>query len=144
MTVEVGLEGDVEAEVTENMTAAAVGSGLVPGLSTPSLVGLMEGAAVQAISAHLQPGTSTVGSRLDITHLAPTPVGMRVKSHAVLEEIDGRRLVFRVSVSDEIGEVGAGVHERYLIDLARFKERIAARTAAYPRPRGGQPTGIGS
>lgn len=133
MTLRMGLEAEVEAEVTEAMTAAAVGSGLVAGLSTPSMVGLMEGAAVQAISAHLQPGTSTVGSRLDITHLAPTPVGMRVQAHAVLEEVDGRRLVFRVSVTDEVGEVGAGVHERYLIDLARFEERIKARTEGHRR-----------
>lgn len=128
MTVRVGLEAEIVAEVTQSMTAAAVGSGLVAGLSTPSMVGLMEGAAVQAVGAHLPPGTSTVGSRLDITHLAPTPVGMRVRTRAILEEIEGRRLVFRVSVTDEVGEVGAGVHERYLIDLARFEERIKART----------------
>jgi len=127
VTLSVGLEGEIEAEVTETMTAAAVGSGLVPGLSTPSMVGLMEGAAVKAVASHLQPGSSTVGSRLDISHLAPTPVGMRVRARAVLHEIDGRRMVFRVSVTDEVGEVGAGVHERFLIDLARFQERMAAR-----------------
>jgi len=129
MMLRVGLEAEVEAEVTEAMTAAAVGSGLVAGLSTPSMVGLMESAAVKVVAALLLPGTSTVGSRLDITHLAPTPVGMRVRARATLSEIDGRRLVFQVSVTDEIGEVGAGVHERYLIDLARFEERIGSRLA---------------
>jgi len=127
MTLHVGLEAEVEAEVTETMTAAAVGSGLVAGLSTPSMVGLMEAASVKVVSASLPPGTSTVGSRLDIAHLAPTPVGMRVRAHATLREVDGRRLVFQVSVTDEVGEVGTGMHERYLIDLARFEERMASR-----------------
>lgn len=127
MELEVGLSACVEAQVEKGMTAAAVGSGLVSGLSTPSLIALMESAAVRALGPVLAEGESSVGTRLDVRHLAPTPVGMRVQARATLQEIEDRRLVFTVSVEDEVGEVGRGTHERYLIDLASFQERLAKR-----------------
>jgi predicted thioesterase len=113
--------------VDDTMTAAAVGSGLVNGLATPTMIGLMEGAAVAAVVDSLPPGTSSVGTRVDVRHLAPTPVGMRVVAEARLTEIDRRRLTFEVSVSDEKGIVGQGIHERYIIDSARFAETMAQR-----------------
>ncbi len=129
MALEAGMWAETEIVVTDAMTAAAVGSGLVAGLSTPSMIGLMEGAAVKAVSAHLEAGTSTVGSRIDVAHLAPTPVGMSVRARAVLDVVEGRRLVFSVSVADEVGEVGRGTHERFVIDLARFAQRMNERLA---------------
>ena len=124
-----GATGRVDLVVTEEFTAAAVGSGLVPGLSTPTMVGLMEGAAVAAIGGQLDEGTTTVGSRLEVEHLAPTPVGMRVVAEAVLESVEGRRLNFVVRAWDEVGEIGRGKHVRYVVDLAAFAERLRTRTA---------------
>jgi fluoroacetyl-CoA thioesterase len=130
MGLRVGSTGSVTIVVDDASTAAAVGSGLVPGLSTPTMVGLMEGAAVAAIDRQLEPGVSTVGSRIDVEHLAPTPVGMRVVAEATLESVEGRRLTFAVRASDEVGEIGRGTHVRYLIDLASFAERLRTRTAS--------------
>jgi fluoroacetyl-CoA thioesterase len=125
----VGSVGRVELLVTDASTAAAVGSGLVPGLSTPTMVSLMEGAAIAAIDGQLEPGTSTVGTRIDVEHLAPTPVGMRVVAQATLEAVEGRRLTFAVGAADEVGEIGRGSHVRHVIDLAPFAERLRTRTA---------------
>jgi fluoroacetyl-CoA thioesterase len=124
-----GAVGRVEAVVDDAMTAAAVGSGLVKGLATPTMIGLMEGAAVAAVADALPPGTSSVGTRVDVRHLAPTPVGMKVVAEARLTEVDRRRLTFEVSVADEKGMVGQGIHERYIIDSARFAESMAQRAA---------------
>jgi len=96
-----GLTGEVGMIVTEADTAAHWGSGLVPVLGTPAMVGLMEGAAVQALVGHLPPGRTSVGGRIDVRHLAPTPVGMRVRARAELLKVEGRRLVFRVEAWDE-------------------------------------------
>jgi fluoroacetyl-CoA thioesterase len=115
--------------VDEAMTAAAVGSGAVEGLSTPDLVALMEAAAVAAVTSVLEEGRSTVGTHLDVRHLAPTPVGMRVTARAVLDEVEGGRLRFSVFAEDEAGEIGRGTHERYVIDLGRFAERLRGRSA---------------
>jgi fluoroacetyl-CoA thioesterase len=87
----------------------------------------MEGASVAAVAASLAPGQSTVGTRVDVAHLAPTPVGMSVAVEAVLEEVDGRRLVFSVRARDEVGEVGRGTHERFIVDLESFEERLRNR-----------------
>ncbi|MDY7075390.1 MAG: thioesterase family protein [Chloroflexota bacterium] len=115
-----GLSGKAEMVVTEADTAARWGSGLVPVLGTPALVGLMEGAAVQALADHLPPGQTSVGGRIDVHHLAPTPVGMRAYAHAELLEVEGRRLVFRVEAWDEMEQVGKATHERFVVDEERF------------------------
>lgn len=129
MTLVSGLSGSVDLVVSDAATAAAVGSGLVPGLSTPTLVGLLEAASLAAIDGHLAAGTSTVGTRIDVEHLAPTPVGMRVVARSTLQAVEGRRLTFAVEAADEAGEIGRGTHVRYVIDLAKFAERLRARTA---------------
>ena len=129
MTLVAGLSGSIDLVVTQASTAAAVGSGLVEGLSTPTMLALMEGAAIAAVDGHLDEGASTVGTRVDIEHLAPTPVGMRVVAQATLEAIEGRRLTFVVQAADEVGEIGRGTHERYLVDSATFAERLRNRAA---------------
>jgi len=124
-----GLIGEVETVVTEADTAARWGSGLVPVLGTPALVGLMEGAAVQALAGHLPPGRTSVGGRINVRHLAPTPVGMRVCARAQLLEVKGRRLVFRVEAWDEAEQIGEATHERFVVDEARFTARAQAKAA---------------
>jgi predicted thioesterase len=84
-----GLTGDTAAVVTEENTAERLGSGSVPVFGTPALVGLMEGAAIQALAGYLPAGQTSVGGRMDVHHLAPTPVGMRVRARAELTKIEG-------------------------------------------------------
>ena len=122
-----GLTGEVETIVTKADTAARWGSGLVPVFGTPALVGLMEGAAVQALANHLPPGQTSVGGRINVRHLAPTPVGMRVRARAELLEVEGRRLVFRVEAWDEAEQIGEATHERFIIDEERFVAQARAK-----------------
>ena len=122
-----GLTGETERVVTEADTADRWGSGLVPVFGTPALVGLMEGAAVQALAGHLPPGQTSVGGRIDLRHLAPTPVGMHVRAHAELLKIEGRRLVFHVEAWDEVERIGEAAHERFVIDQERFVAKAEAK-----------------
>ncbi|HID89691.1 MAG TPA: thioesterase [Anaerolineae bacterium] len=122
--LEPGWIGEAEWEVTEEVTAARWGSGLVPVLGTPALVALMEQAAVTALEGHLPPGKTSVGVRIDVRHLAATPVGMRVRARARLAEVDGRRLVFSVEAWDEVEKVGEAIHERVVVDRERFLRRV--------------------
>jgi fluoroacetyl-CoA thioesterase len=124
MTIEPGLVGELTHTVTESDTAAAYGSGLVPVLSTPHLIALMEGAAQAAIKPWLDEGSTAVGTRVDMRHLAATPVGMQVRIRAELLEVDRRRLRFRVEAWDEVEKVGEADHERFIIDRARFLARV--------------------
>ena len=109
--------------VTDADTAVAARSGDVPVLGTPRVVALAEEAAVAALVGALDPGTTTVGYEVQLTHIAPTPVGGRVTADAVLESVDGRRLGFRVSVSDARGLVAAGRITRVVVVRERFVER---------------------
>jgi predicted thioesterase len=122
--IEPGLTGEVSMTVTEALTASALGSGNVSVYSTPAMIALLEAAAIDALKDHLEEGQTSVGTRLDVRHLAATPVGMVVRAKAVLKEIDGRRLVFEVSASDEVELIGEGTHERFIVNRARFEERI--------------------
>ncbi len=128
MELTTGITGKVEITVSNEDTAAKWGSGLVPVYSTPALVGLMESAAVQALRGYLAEGKTTVGGRIDVKHMAATPVGMKVHALAELVEIDGRRLVFKVQAWDEAEQIGEAVHERYIIDEAKFLARVQAKT----------------
>jgi fluoroacetyl-CoA thioesterase len=122
-----GLTGETEREVVETDAAAYLGSGLVPVFGTPALVALMEGAAVKAVSPYLPPGKTSVGGRIDLQHIAATPVGMRVRARAELLEVDGRRLVFRVTAWDEVEPIGDATHERFIVDQARFIAKARAK-----------------
>lgn len=115
-----GLTAELEIRVTEADTASRWGSGLVPVFSTPALVGLMEGAAVQALQGSLAPGQTTVGGHIDVHHLAATPVGMYAHARAELTAVDGRKLTFHIEAWDEVEPIGEAVHERFIIDEARF------------------------
>ncbi|MEP0761172.1 MAG: thioesterase family protein [Chloroflexota bacterium] len=122
-----GLTGQASVTVSAELTAAALGSGNVSAFSTPALIALMEGAAVAALEGRLPDGQTSVGTRLDVRHLAATPVGMTVRATATLTEVDGRRLVFAVEAHDDAEQIGAGTHERFVVDKARFEARVAAK-----------------
>jgi len=122
-----GLAGERSIEVGEEQTAARWGSGGLAVLATPFMVALMEGAAVAAVDPLLPPGYCTVGSRVDVRHLAATAVGRPVEARAELVEVDGRRLVFRVRASDDAGMIGEGSHERFIVDVDRFVRKAESR-----------------
>lgn len=127
MSLTVGSKGRAEALVTEANTAAAVGSGLVPVFATPYMVALMENAAVNAVQAGLEAGQGTVGTRLEVTHDAATPVGMKVWAEAELTAVDGKKLTFTVRAFDEAGPIGGGTHERFIITVDRFLAKAEAK-----------------
>lgn len=119
--------GQSEIVVGTRDTAPHIGSGKIKVLATPVMVSLMEEAALDAVEGLLPPGHQTVGTRLDITHVAATPVGLHVVARAELTQVDGRRLTFRVWADDEVDRIGEGVHERIVVDVARFDKRAQAK-----------------
>jgi fluoroacetyl-CoA thioesterase len=124
MKIEPGLVGELIHTVTESDTAAAYGSGFVPVLSTPHLVALMESAAQSAIAPCLDEGSTAVGTRVDMQHMAATPVGMQVRIRAELLEVDRRRLRFHVEAWDAVEKIGEADHERFVVDRTRFLARV--------------------
>ncbi|HET6964278.1 MAG TPA: hotdog domain-containing protein [Acidimicrobiales bacterium] len=123
MALTSGLCAQAELEVTEDDTALAVGSGDVPVLATPRLVALCEQAACEALLPQLAPGQTSVGFRVEITHLVPVLVGSRVVAAAAFERVDGKRIVFSVTVTDKCGLVAAGKVVRVLVDTDAFMEK---------------------
>lgn len=99
---------------------------LPPVLATPVMIMAMENAALEAIKPYFEAGESAVGTRVDVSHLAPTPVGRTIVAHAEVTGVDGWHIEFRVSASDGTEEIGRGTHGRVVIDLARFSKRLAA------------------
>ena len=120
MSVELGIKGRAETVVVYENTAAAVGSGLVPVFATPYMIALMENAAVNALTPHLEEGQGSVGTHLDVSHDAATPIGMKVWAEAELTAMDGKALTFAVTAYDEAGVIGKGTHNRFLITVDRF------------------------
>jgi predicted thioesterase len=126
--LEPGLAATVRHMVGEEDTAEAIGSGDVPVLATPVVLTLVERAAVAAVVPHLDPGTTTVGARVGIDHLAPTAVGARVSATARLEAVEGRRLRFSFEVSDVRGVVARGIHYRVVVQRQAFLEQAGPPT----------------
>ena len=126
-TLEPGLTGELSITVTEDLTAAALGSGSVNVYATPAMIVLLEAAAIKALEGHLAEGFTSVGISVDVKHLAATPVGMTVRARALLKAIDGRRLVFEVSAWDPVERIGEGTHERFIVDYQRFMDRIRSK-----------------
>ena len=129
MSIEVGMKGRAETVVTRDNTAQAMGSGLVQVFATPCMIALMENAAVNAVQARLAPDEGTVGTRLEVTHDAATPVGMKVWAEAEVTAVEGRRLIFTVSAYDEAERIGGGVHERFIIRPERFLAKAQGKKA---------------
>lgn len=127
MSIKPGLVGEITHIVTEAETAATYGSGLVPTLSTPHLVALMENAARETVQAYLPENQSTVGAMIDLQHLAPTPVGMEVRLRAEVLAVEGRRLRLHIEAWDEVEKIGSCEHERFIIDWERFMQRVAQK-----------------
>lgn len=122
-----GLSGEVTAVVDASNTALALGSGSVPVFATPAMAALVEAAAVKAVADVLSEDQTTVGVSLDLQHLAATPMGLKVRAEARLVQVEGRRLTFRVCAYDDVEQIGAGTHQRMLVDTDRFLARTRAK-----------------
>lgn len=111
-----GTKGKAEVKVDDTNTAVTMGSGSLKVFATPAMIALIEKAACKALEGQLEDGQTTVGTKLDVAHVAATPVGMNVTAEAVLTEIDNRRLVFEVVARDEKDIIGKGSHERFIVN----------------------------
>ncbi|MGD9703512.1 MAG: thioesterase family protein [Acidimicrobiia bacterium] len=122
--LETGARGEARLVVSEADTAKALRSGDVPVLGTPRIVALCEEASMKAVAASLAEGSTTVGRRVQLDHLQPSAIGVEVVAEAVLEKIEGRRLIFHVTVHDPDGLVAAGKVTRVLVDVERFLDKL--------------------
>lgn len=127
MALETGIKGTGTVVTDSSNTARAMGSGTLEVFATPAMAALMEKTAWQSVAAYLSEGEGTVGTRLEISHDAPTPTGVRITCESELTEVDGRRLVFRVTARDENNTViGRGRHERFVIVEEKFQQKANA------------------
>lgn len=122
--MEKGLKHISTTTVTAANTALTMGSGDMEVFATPAMVALMENAAMKAVAAHLPEGSTTVGAMMQTSHIKPSAPGETVTAEAVLQEVDGRKLTFRVTASDSEGTIGEGIHIRYIVDCERFLSRL--------------------
>lgn len=125
-----GLTGTAELVVGDHHTAPRVGSGRIRVLATPVMINLIEAAALAAIEQSLPEKHQSLGTRLDVTHVAATPVGMRVRATAEVVRVEGRTVHFRVRAEDERDLIGEGTHERVVVNVDRFEARVAEKARA--------------
>lgn len=130
MMLSAGIKGKQTWTVTLKNTAKALGSGGLEVFATPAMVALMENTAARSVESYLDEGWGTVGMSISVKHSAPTPVGMNVSCESTLTEVDGRRLVFGLQVSDENGIIGTGTHERFIINNEKFMQKVSAKNKA--------------
>ena len=124
-----GIEYEEKRVVSERDAITFLGDGVEPSLSTPSMINWMEFAARDGVKPHLEPGQDTVGTRVDVEHIAATPLGAEVTYRSKLVAVDGRKLTFEVEAADAKEVVGRGRHERYVIDVERFAAGLRKRFA---------------
>ena len=123
----IGIKGVQSVTVTEENTAKKVGSGMLPVFATPAMAALMEKTAALSVAPYLGEGEGTVGISLNIRHLAAPPVGLTVTCESELIEIDRKRLVFSLKVSDGVDVIGDGTHERFIINNEKFMTKAEAK-----------------
>ncbi|MDY6037853.1 MAG: thioesterase family protein [Eubacterium sp.] len=122
-----GIKNKIRRKVTDELTAKAMGSGTLDVFATPAMIALMEETAHTSVGAELEQGQGSVGTMIKAEHLAATPVGMVVECESELIEIDGRKLVFKITATDECGLIGKAVHERFIIDDEKFLTKAKAK-----------------
>lgn len=125
--MENGIKYQIEKVVTAEMTAAAMGSGTLQVLATPALIAMIEETAWRSVASFLEEGQTTVGTHIDISHTAPTPLGMTIVCETELIAIDGRKLTFLVKASDARGFITTGIHERFIVEAVKFQAKADAK-----------------
>lgn len=124
--MQTGIKGKQTIKVDETNTARTMGSGTLDVFATPAMIALMEQTAWKSVEAELEEGSGTVGTFLEVSHDAPTPLGMEVTCESELTAVNGRELTFEVKAYDERGTVGKGIHKRFIINEERFMEKALA------------------
>lgn len=127
--LEKGIKGTQKVEVVYENTATAVGSGVLEVFATPCMLALMEKTACDSVIPYLEEGNGTVGTEVNIKHVAATPIGMTVRCESELTEVDGRRLVFHVAAYDDAGLIGEGTHERFIVNNEKFQTKTNNKAA---------------
>ena len=128
-SIPVGAKGSFTLVVAPDHLANRFKDAMLPPvLATPVMIMMMENAALNAIKPYLDASESAVGTRVDVTHLAATPVGRTVNANAEVTKVDGKRIEFRIEASDGMERIGTGRHERMVIDLAKFSKRLKAKS----------------
>ena len=127
MTLETGIRGEQSVLVTAANTAKTMGSGTLEVFATPALVALAEKTCWMSVADALGEGNGSVGTKLELEHTAPTPVGMTVTCESELVAVEGRKLTFKVALHDEKGPVGGGTHERFVVNDAKFAAKAEAK-----------------
>lgn len=130
--MEIGIKNVIETKVCNNNTAATMGSGTLAVFATPAMITIIEETAWRSVAPYLEEGQATVGTKLDIRHVSPTPVGMTVRCETELTEIDGRCLKFKANVYDETGLIGTGTHERFIIYADKFQAKADSKNNEKP------------
>ncbi len=125
--LEKGIKNTLTIKVTDDKTAKVMGSGILDVFATPSMVALMEQTAAESVQPHLDEGVTSVGTKINVEHLAADPVGIEVTCESTLTEVDGRKLCFDITVSDQHGVVGKAYHERFLIKSESFMAKTNAK-----------------
>ena len=129
--LQAGMRFEKTITVTEALTAKHLAGQGIGVLSTPELVRFVEICALEGVRPFLQPGQDTVGTKVDIKHLAATPIGMRVTARCTLVEIDRRRLSFTFEVHDELDKVSEGSHDRFIVDKDKQQQRLQEKLARW-------------
>ena len=125
--LEAGIKGTKESMVTNENTAKTMGSGTLDVFATPAMIALMENTAYESVASELEEGSGTVGTALNVKHVAATPVGMKVTCETELIKVDGRALTFSVKAFDEKGLIGEGEHERFIVFNEKFQAKADAK-----------------
>ena len=125
--LETGIKGTKEIMVTNENTAKTMGSGTLDVFATPAMIALMENTAYESVASELEEGSGTVGTALNVKHVAATPVGMKVTCETELIKVDGRALTFSVKAFDEKVLIGAGEHERFIVFNEKFQAKADAK-----------------
>lgn len=124
INLKAGLKESIETKVFNNNSAEEMGSGDLDVYATPAMICLMERAAAAAVSKHLPKEYTTVGTAVNIKHMAATPIGMEVKAVAELISVEGRKLTFKIEAFDALEKIGEGEHERYIVEATKFREKV--------------------
>lgn len=124
-----GIKGHQELVVTQELTAKNMGSGVMDVFATPAMLALMEKTAFTSVAEYLNEGCGSVGTKVDIEHVASSPVGMKITCDSELIEIEGTKLVFKVEAYDEKGLIGKGTHERFIVENKKFQEKTDNKLA---------------